>query len=231
MKTVILLAGHARRMRPLSDYMNKGMVPVAGKPLAEHIVERLVAAGLNDLIFAVHRFPEQLERHFGDGQDFGAAIQYVRRGEALGTAGEVHALCDQLPSDESFLVHYGDILTNIDLRGMVEQHQQTEPTATIGLVTGVKMHAGIADVDADGKVIDFQEKPAIEHPCHAAIDVFSPRIWSYLGPHLDFGYDVFGALLEAGEDVRGYVDRAAWWMDVGRLSDLEDAAELVMKQR
>lgn len=227
MRTIILLAGHAKRMRPLSDYLNKGMIPVAGKPLAEHVVASLVRQGFEDLIFAVTAFPEQLEHYFGDGARFGARIQYAHRPEPSGTAGEVHALRGHMPKGESFLVHYGDIITNLDLRAMWRRHEESGAAMTLGLVTGVETHVGVAALDKDNRITYFKEKPPVKTPCNAAVSVLGPRAWSYLAPGLDFGYDVIPAMIEAGEDVRGFLDAEAWWMDVGRLSDLDEANRLM----
>ncbi|MDI9585882.1 MAG: nucleotidyltransferase family protein [Acidobacteriota bacterium] len=225
MKAIVLLAGHATRMKPLSDYLNKGMIPVAGRPLAEHVVRRLVHCGFTDLVFAVTRFPEQLEAHFGDGSRFGARVQYVLRPEPSGTAGEVHALREHIPEGESFLVHYGDILHNMDLPAMAAQHRETMAVATVGLVSNVTVHVGAAEMDAEGRLTDFVEKPRFDKPCHAAVNMLGPGIWEHLAPGMDFGYDVFPALVRAGANIRGFLDGHAWWMDVGRLSDLDDANE------
>lgn len=230
MRTIVLLAGHASRMRPLSSYLNKGMIPLAGKPLAEYVVESLVRQGFEDIIFAVTAFPEQLEYHFGDGERFGARIEYVHRPEPSGTAGEVHALRGRIPEGESFLVHYGDILTNLDLAGMRRQHEETGAVATVGFVANFEVHTGVGELDKDNRVVYFEEKPLLGRPCHAAIDVFGPGVWGYLAPGLDFGYHVIPSMMQAGEDVRGYLDATAWWMDVGRLSDLEPATELVREK-
>jgi len=230
MKTVILLAGHATRMKPLSSYLNKGMIPIVGRPLAEYIVTSLVRQGFDDIVFAVTAFPEQLTHHFGDGSRFGASIEYVSRPQPSGTAGEVHALADYIPSDESFLVHYGDILTNFDLQAMKAQHEALGAAATLGLITSEHVHVGVSALDKDNRVIYYEEKPLLDKPCRAAIDMYSPRVWSYLAPGLDFGYDVIPAMMGADEDVRGFVDCEAWWMDVGRLSDLDPATELMQQK-
>ena len=227
MKTIILLAGHATRMRPLTSYLNKGMVPLCGQPLLEHVIARLRGQGFTDLLVAVTLFPEQLEHYFGDGSRFGVRMEFVPRPEPSQTAGEVHALRDHLAADKSFLVHYGDILTNLNLRAMAAQHAATGAAATLGLVHHVPIHAGVAELDADGRVISFVEKPPLQQPCHAAVNVFSPRVWDYVGPGKDFGHDVIPAMIAAGEDVRGYFDREAYWMDVGRLSDLDEAQKLL----
>lgn len=230
MKTIILLAGHATRMRPLTDYLNKGMIPLEGRPLVEYVVAQLVRNGLCDLIFAVTRFPEQLRNHFGDGSRFGAAIEYFDRPEPSGTAGEIHAMREVIPPGESFLVHYGDILHNMDLRAMCEQHKRALPAATIGLVTNVPVHAGVAELGADGQLVSFVEKPPLEKPCHAAVDIFGPAVWEYLAPGADFGYDVIPEMIRSGETVMGFLDEHAWWMDVGRISDLDAAANLVRQK-
>ncbi|MBU0609453.1 MAG: nucleotidyltransferase family protein [Armatimonadetes bacterium] len=227
MKTIILLAGHATRMRPLTTYLNKGMIPLRGRPLLEHVIERLRTQGFTDLLVAVTMFPEQLENYFGDGSRFGVRIQYVLRPHPSQTAGEVAALRDLLAPDESFLVHYGDILTNLNIAAMADQHAQTGAAATLGLVTHVEIHTGVAELDTDGRVIHFVEKPPLEQPCHAAVNIFSPKVWDYVGPGKDFGHDVIPEMVAAGEDVRGYLDEEAYWMDVGRLSDLDGAEKLL----
>lgn len=227
MKTVILLAGHATRMRPLSTYLNKGMIPVGGRPLLEHLVRELAAQGLTDLLVAVTLFPEQLQHYFGSGERFGVQMTYVPRPQPSQTAGEVYALRELLAGEEDFVVHYGDILTTLDLPAMIARHRATQAVATLGLVTGVAAHAGVAEVDPGGRVTAFIEKPPLPWPCHAAVNVFNRRVLDYCGPGRDFGYDVIPALLAAGERVEGFVDEAADWLDVGRLSDLEEAEQLV----
>jgi mannose-1-phosphate guanylyltransferase len=141
----------------------------------------------------------------------------------------VHALREFIPAGESFLVHYGDILTSLNLRQMRAQHQDTGALVTVGLVNDVEVHAGVADLDKDNRVMYFEEKPKVGRPCHAAVDMFGPGIWSWLAPGLDFGYDVIPKLVAAGEDVRGFLDDAAWWLDVGRISDLEEATALMQR--
>jgi NDP-sugar pyrophosphorylase family protein len=227
MKTILLLAGQATRMRPLSSYLNKGMIPVNGRPLLEWVITKLARQGLTDLIVAVTMFPEQLQRYFGDGSRFGVRMTYALRPEPSQTAGEVHALRDHLADDGHFVVHYGDILTNLDLPAMMRQHLDTGATATLGLVRGVRAHMGVAEVDESGRVSRFTEKPAVPWPVHAAVNVFSRKVLDYCGSDRDFGSDVIPAMLAADEDVRGFVDEQAYWLDVGRLSDLDEANALM----
>ena len=113
MKTIVLCAGHGTRMRPLTYYLSKAMIPVAGKPLLEHIVVKLRDQGFSDMIVALSLHAEQVTHYFGEGQRFGVRMQYSVSEEPRGTAGEIHAMREMLEGEQNFLVHYGDILTDV----------------------------------------------------------------------------------------------------------------------
>ncbi|MFZ8360607.1 nucleotidyltransferase family protein, partial [Staphylococcus aureus] len=88
MKAVIMAGGSGTRLRPLTSNLPKPMVPVANKPMAEHIVNLLKEHGLNDIIFTLHYLPDAIRNYFGDGSDFGCKIGYsTEEGRPLGTAG------------------------------------------------------------------------------------------------------------------------------------------------
>jgi len=229
MKTVILLAGHGTRMYPLTYYVNKGMIPLAGRPLIEHIIIKLAEQGFDDLIIAVTAFPEQLRHYFADGERWNVHIEYVERPRPSQTAGEVAALAGKLAQEEAFLVHYGDIISNLDCAAMADRHLQSRATATIGLVTGVPFHGGVAELDASDRLLSFVEKPLMQQPVHAAINVFSPRVLDYCAVGKDFSNDVIPEMIAAGEEVIGYLDPQAYWHDVGRLSDLDIVADFLQK--
>ncbi|MGI5816835.1 MAG: nucleotidyltransferase family protein [Armatimonadota bacterium] len=225
MKAVILCAGHGTRLRPLTNYISKAMVPVAGMPILERIVRRLVDQGFEEQIIALSVFHEQVIHYFGDGSRFGARIEYSINTEPTGTAGEIAQMRPLLEGETDVLVHYGDILSDLDARAMADEHLAHRPALTIGLVTGVEIHAGVADVDAAGRVTRFEEKPPLQIPTNAAIFVLGEEALRRCAPGRDFSYDIFPALIADGESVRGFIDEEAYWLDVGRLSDLDKANE------
>lgn len=225
MKAVILCAGHGTRLRPLTHYISKAMVPVAGRPILEHIVCRLVEQGFTEQIIALSVFSEQVRHYFGDGSRFGAQIEYSINTEPSGTAGEIAKMRSLLEGETDVLMHYGDILSDFDVRGMAEEHLANEADLTIGLVTGVEIHAGVADVEADGRVSRFVEKPPLEVPTNAAVFVLGREAIERCAPGRDFSHDIFPEMIADGKNVRGFVDAGAYWLDVGRLSDLEKANE------
>ena len=108
MKAVILAAGEGNRMRPLTQARPKVMLPVANKPIIEHLIDTLISAGIRDFIIVTGYQAEQVEWHFGDGSQWGADIQYCRQDEPLGTADAIFRVKSMV--EEHFLVLNGDTL-------------------------------------------------------------------------------------------------------------------------
>jgi len=225
MKTIVLCAGHGTRMRPLTYYLSKAMIPVAGKPLLEHIVVKLRDQGFSDMIVALSLHAEQVTHYFGEGQRFGVRMHYSVSEEPRGTAGEIHAMRELLEGEENFLVHSGAILTDLDAKALVEQHVEKEAAATLGFVRGVPIHTGVAELNEAGEVVSFDEKPPLAKPCNAAVLALNRRALDYVGRGKDFSNDVIPEMIAKGERVYGFLDEKAYWYDVGRLSDLEVANE------
>lgn len=112
MKTMILAAGRGERMRPLTDAIPKPLLPVAGKPLLTHLIERLAQAGLRDLVINHAYLGEQIVRHFGDGASFGVRIVYSPEVQGgLETGGGIFQALP-LIGDDPFMVVNGDIWTD-----------------------------------------------------------------------------------------------------------------------
>ena len=108
MKAVILAAGEGSRMHPLTYTRPKAMLPVANRPILEHLLIQAVRAGVEEFIFIVGYKDELVRRHFGDGQKWGVAIEYVTQRQQLGTADAVNTVRDRLQG--SFLVMNGDVI-------------------------------------------------------------------------------------------------------------------------
>ena len=122
MKALILAAGEGTRLRPLTLDRPKPMLPIAGKPLLEHLVNLLVAHGVCDIAINLDYKPDVVTSHFGDGGAWRARIVYSHEERMLGTAGAVRRL--QWFLDERFFVLYGDVLTDLDLTALAAFHSQ-----------------------------------------------------------------------------------------------------------
>lgn len=132
MKAMIFAAGLGTRLRPLTDNMPKALVPVAGKPMLQHVIERIKAAGFNEITINIHHFGEQIIDFLAANQQFGITIHISdERGELLDTGGGIKKARPFLDGNEPFLVHNADILTDIDLRKLFQYHIDNNADATL----------------------------------------------------------------------------------------------------
>ncbi|HWW52180.1 MAG TPA: sugar phosphate nucleotidyltransferase, partial [Acidimicrobiales bacterium] len=221
MKAVIMAGGEGTRLRPLTSNSPKPMLPVANKPMMEHIVGLLREHGFDDIVVTLAFLPQAVRTYFGDGSEFGVRMQYATEETPLGTAGSVRNAMDAL--DERFLVISGDVLTDIDLTALVRFHDERKAMATIGLKrVPDPLEFGIVITHDDGSVERFLEKPTwgqvFSDTINTGIYVLEPEIFEFIAPDkpVDFSSDVFPALLDAGRPIFGHVGEG-YWEDVGTL--------------
>ena len=218
---MLLAAGSATRLGSLAQEIPKPMLEVGGRPLIEHTVRQLARYGVEDIVVNLHKLGDVVKQHFGDGSRFGVRMHYSDEPSLLGTAGGVRKAAPLL--DETFLLVYGDNLTTCRFDALVDFHRAHGGIATIALFwrDDVSAHSAVDRRD-DGRIMRFVEKPKpAEAPSHwisAGVVVFEPRIMAYIPPDrpADFGFDVFPALLAAGEPLFGYEmgpDEGLWWID------------------
>lgn len=223
MKAVILAGGKGTRLRPLTVNTPKPVVPVANRPFLLYQLELLAAAGVSDVVLALSYQPEKIERVIGDGSKFGVSVGYMTEPSPLGTAGAYRfAMGD---TGERAIVFNGDILTDIDVAALLEKHAASGAAATLTLVPVQDPSAyGLVESDGDGRVVRFLEKPSREvisslasKTINAGIYVLEPSVLDLLpaGENRSFEYDLFPALLEAGERVRSFVLDGGYWRDIG----------------
>jgi mannose-1-phosphate guanylyltransferase len=221
-----MAAGLGTRLRPLTWEIPKPVVPVANRPVIEHILRGLAAHGITDVIANLHWFPDTIRGPLGDGSALGIELTYIEEEELLGTAGGVRNARDFLTAEgEPFLVMAGDALTDIDYTALIDAHRRSGGIATLAVkqVADVSQF-GVVVTDADGRVQGFQEKPdpaeALSDLTNAMIYVLEPEVLDHFpaGEVIDFALDVFPALLDA--DVPFHVHRFdEYWNDVGSIDE------------
>ncbi len=122
LKALILAAGEGTRLRPLTLERPKPMLPIGGKPLLEHLVLWLRSHGITDILINLHHKPASITDYFGDGHRFGVSITYSHEKRLLGTAGAARKLHSLL--DDTFVVVYGDVFTNLNLTRVIRFHHR-----------------------------------------------------------------------------------------------------------
>jgi mannose-1-phosphate guanylyltransferase / phosphomannomutase len=235
MKAVIMAGGEGTRLRPLTSNAPKPMMPVANRPMMEHIVNLLKEHGFEEIVVTVAFLANHIRNYFGDGSELGVRMVYATEETPLGTAGSVRNAMDVL--DERFLVISGDVLTDIDLGEIARFHDEHKALATIGL-TPVEnpLEFGIVITRDDGSIERFLEKPTwgqvFSDTINTGIFVLEPEIFDWIEPgrSVDFSAEVFPALLAAGKPIFGAVAEG-YWEDVGTLDAYVRAHKDVMDGR
>ncbi|MCI0706720.1 MAG: nucleotidyltransferase family protein, partial [Ignavibacteriae bacterium] len=191
MKAVIMAGGFGTRLRPLTCNIPKPMVPMANKPMMEHIVALLKKHGITEHIATLYYQPEIISNYFGDGSDFGVKLQYRKAEADFGTAGSVRNAKDFL--DQKFLVISGDVLTDFDLTAAIKFHESKKALATIVLTRVANpLQFGVVIARDDGKITRFLEKPSwgevFSDTINTGIYIFEPEVLDFIpkGEEFDF---------------------------------------------
>jgi mannose-1-phosphate guanylyltransferase/phosphomannomutase len=221
MKAVIMAGGEGTRLRPLTSNTPKPLLPVANRPMMEHIVALLKRHDFEDIVVTVAYQANAIRTYFGNGAEFGVRMVYATEETPLGTAGSVRNAMAEL--DDTFRVISGDVLTDIDLSAIVKFHSEKGALATLGLkAMDDPLEFGIVITREDGSIERFLEKPTwgqvFSDTVNTGIYVLEPEIFEAIAPDhaTDFSGDVFPALLEEGKPLFGYVAEG-YWEDVGNL--------------
>lgn len=226
----VLCGGEGSRLRPLTYYFQKSMIPVGSsqKPLLEYIVRLLKNHGIRDLVFLVNYKYEQILNYFGDGSRFDVNIEYVvDRADRRGTGWAILNAYERgvFKGYGNVLVYYGDILSDVDLSDMLNAHVNSDAYATIAVSKGYRLPVGIAHVE-DGRIVRFEEKPTIEVPVCIGVLVFRRDALHVLqGEFVDgFELDIMGHLIpriiELGKSVNAYFTDCFWY-DLGSTEKYE----------
>ena len=218
MKAVILVGGQGTRLRPLTLQTPKPMVPLANQPFLSYVLEHLKKNGIVDVVFSMGYLPDGIKSYFGDGGSFGLDLTYVVEDKPLGTAGAVKNVEDYV-RDGDFLVLNGDILTDLDIRGLVEFHKGCGAEGTIALTPVENPTAyGLVRTGENGEVRGFLEKPSWDqidtNLINAGTYVLKSSVFDLIPTGVEHSFErgVFPRLV--GKGLYGYRSES-YWLDIG----------------
>lgn len=219
MQALILAGGQGTRLRPLTLYTPKPIVPIANRPFLQYQLDTLKEAGVTDVTLSLSYKPEKIVALFGDGSAKGLRINYTVEPKPLGTAGAFKFAEDRIK--QTTIVFNGDILTNIDLNTIVSEHKQRAAVATLVLVPVKNPSSyGLVETDPSGRVLRFIEKPKPDqitcNTINAGIYILEPSVLKYIPanqPYM-FEYGLFPRLLKEAEPVYSHISHD-YWLDIG----------------
>jgi dTDP-glucose pyrophosphorylase len=217
----IMAGGFGKRLMPLTENCPKPMLPVNGKPLLEHLVGKLKAAGIQHVHISTHYLADSITQYFHDGKDFGVDIEYVGEDQPMGTAG---ALAKVGVGKVPLLVVNGDILTSINFRAMLEFHNENAADMTVAVRQhDVQIPYGVVTTDGVNAV-RIDEKPTIRHFINAGIYLIQPRVCQMVPSDHRFDMtDLIAKLISTNQRVICFPVRE-YWLDVGQVEHYERAS-------
>jgi dTDP-glucose pyrophosphorylase len=214
---VIMAGGKGMRLRPYTEQCPKPMLPVGGKPMLEHIIERARSEGFQRFVLAVHYLGHMIEDYFGDGSRWQVRIDYLREESPLGTAGAL-ALLGARP-EEPLIVTNGDVLTDIHYGELLDFHNHHGAAATMAVRLHEWQHPFGVVRTSGVDIVGFEEKPIIKSHINAGVYALDPGVLDHMrqGEHCDMP-TLFAKLQDGGLRTVVYPMHEPW-LDVGRVDD------------
>jgi NDP-sugar pyrophosphorylase family protein len=223
MQALILAGGKGTRLRPLTVYTPKPVVPLVNRPFLLYQLEILRNAGITDITLSLSYQPDKIQHILGNGSDFGVNLSYITEPSPMGTGGAYKFAADALR--ETTIVFNGDILTNVDMGRIIDFHSSRSAAATIALVpVEDPSRYGLVELGDDDSVQRFVEKPKADeldsvkaNTINAGIYVLEPTILDIIAKDTNrsFEYDVFPDILDRKLPFYGYVMNDDYWLDIG----------------
>lgn len=226
---VIMAGGEGKRLRPLTEKCPKPMLKILGRPMLEHIIEHLKSQGFSSFYISVNYLGHVIEDYFGSGQKHGVNIKYLYEKKKLGTGGALSLLPDDLIGP--VLVTNGDVITEFDFRGFLDDHLNSNNAATMGIRKMLtEIPFGVVNFD-EKRFKGMTEKPTLTHFINSGIYAVSEEAIKQVPADQFFDMPTLFDVLTAGHEKCGvHFIQEASWIDVGNPTQLELANEQLKKR-
>ncbi|HEV3475595.1 MAG TPA: NDP-sugar synthase [Actinomycetota bacterium] len=217
MKAVVLVGGEGTRLRPLTETVPKPLLPFMNRPFLDHVLDHLARHGVDEVICSSPYLEERFHGFLESRSSARPAVTWITEAEPLGTAGAIAGAREHV--DGTFLALNGDVLTDIDVTGLIAAHREHEATATIALTAVDDARPfGLVETEEDGRVTAFREKPEVRIPgrVNAGIYVLEPRALDRVSPGVmvSIERETYPDLIRRGEPVLGQL-ADGYWRDLG----------------
>jgi dTDP-glucose pyrophosphorylase/CBS domain-containing protein len=220
-RVILMAGGLGTRLRPLTEDVPKPLLKVGNKPILETIIENFAKYGFVNITISVNYKADMIKEYFGDGSDLGVNIDYIEETKRLGTAGAL-SLIKERPQ-EPFFVMNADLLTNVNFEHLLDFHLMEHSVATM-CVREYDYQVPYGVIETDGsRIISIEEKPVHKFFVNAGIYTLSPQVFEYI-PKNKF-YDMPTLFEDIIKDDLKSISFPIheYWLDIGRMSDFEQA--------
>ena len=239
-RVMILAAGEGTRLRPLTLETPKALLPLGGVPLIDHMLIWFRNHGISEVAINLHYLGNKVRDHLGDGNHLGMTVHYSEEEELLGTAGGVKRM--ERFFDGTFVVLYGDTLTDFDLSAMIEFHREKKSVATLAIFESPNpAEVGVVEMDHEGRIWSLVEKPlspiSDRQPpvlANGGVYLLEKEVLEYVpgSGFCDFARDTFPRLIEAGLPIYGFQLKSQdYFIDIGSPAKYQQADRDVQSSR
>jgi len=235
MKALIAAGGRATRLRPITNTTNKHLIPLAGKPLIEYAIEKIIECGIRDIAINVNPGEIEIQKIVGDGSRWGARITYIeQQGGALGVAHVVSG-AETWIAGEPFVFYLGDNIILGSIAALAEKFASEDLDCLLALSRVPDPRAFGCPVLDGGRIVRVIEKPADPPSPYAVTGIYfyKPCVFEAIAeitPSARGEYeisDVHTKLIESGKKI-GYEEITGWWKDTGKPEDLIEGNGLIL---
>ena len=222
---VIMAGGRGKRMLPFTKKCPKPLLPIAGKPVLEHIIIKAKSEGFTNFILSINYLGHMIKDFFGDGKKWGIKIKYLKEKNALGTAGPLSLFKNKTTSP--FIVCNGDVISDIRFSDVLDFHIKNKAFGTIAVKPyELKNPYGVVKVNGN-QIISIKEKPITTSHINTGVYVFGNKLFSNLkkDKYLDMNV-LIQSLLKKTKKILAYSAYEPW-LDVGKPKDFKKAIKKI----
>lgn len=218
---VIMAGGLGKRLRPLTEETPKPLLPVGSKPLLETIIENFLSYNFDRFYISVNYKGHLIQNHFGDGSRWNAEFVYLEEKTRLGTAGALHLIKER--PKKPVIVMNGDLLTRVNFEFLLDFHMQEGAVATMCVREyDFQVPYGVVAIE-NHRIQSIDEKPVQRFFVNAGIYVLNPELFDLIPVNEYFDMTtLFERCIAEGMETTVFPIKE-YWMDVGRMVDLERA--------
>ncbi|MDR2221530.1 MAG: nucleotidyltransferase family protein [Flavobacteriaceae bacterium] len=221
---ILMAGGEGKRLRPLTENTPKPLLKVGDKPIIEYNIDRLVQCGIKTINLSINYLGDQLIDYFGDGNEKGISIQYVKEDKPLGTIGSI-LLVDEFQHDD-IIVMNSDLLTNIDFADFYQLYKASGADMAVAATSyHVDVPYAVLEVNSENSVKSLKEKPRYTYYSNAGIYILNKSLLKMIpqGEFFDIT-DLMERILEMNLKLVTYPING-YWLDIGKHEDFKKAQE------
>lgn len=227
MKAVILAGGFGKRLRPLTESIPKPLVEIGGKTILERQIEWLGNNDVKEIILCIGFLKDKIIEYINNEKNNTISLKYVIEKEPLGTGGALLNSKELLKGEEEFIVMNGDIITDLDPSELKKKMNKN-----IGVLSLIPLRSqyGIVDVDNNGKITQFKEKPIIsEYWVNAGVYMLNKEIFNYLDEKSSIEKDAFPELVNENK-LAAIKFKEQFWKSIEVVKDIEEVEQQLQRK-